>query len=89
MTTIQLRELHDLHGLSDIEMLMKLKEYCNEEDREEVQLLIYLNNTVGIGWAKPASPEYEKEFAEREDEYYSRKIALLEKYDSKESWFHD
>lgn len=81
--------LHDLNGLSDIEMLHKLNEYCNEEDRAEVQMLLYLNDTVGIGWGKPSAPEYEKEFAEREEEYYKRKINLLEKYDSKESWFHD
>ena len=54
-----------------------------------MDLLIYLNDTVGIGWGKPSAPEYEDEYKAREEEYYERNIALLSKYDSKESWFHD
>jgi len=89
MTATQLKDLHDLNGQNDIEMLQALKLCCNEEDLAEVDLLIYLNDTVGIGWGEPSAPEYEKEFQEREEEYYERKFALLRKYDSEESWHRD
>lgn len=86
MTTEQLKEIHRLHEESDIEMLQTLLRCCNEEDKEEVSLLLYLNDTVGIGWGEPNSPAYEKEFKEREGEYFERKRALLKKYDSEPSW---
>ena len=86
---MNLEKLHNLNGKSDIEMLRELKKCCNEEDLEEVDLLIYLNDTVGIGWGTPSTPKDEKEFHEREEEYYERKFALLKKYDSEESWLRD
>ena len=86
MTKVELQNLHALYSQSDLDMLLKLKEVCDEEDKEEVELLIYLNDTVGIGYGEPSSSEYEKEFADREQEYFDRKLALLSKYDSLESW---
>jgi len=56
MTATQLKDLHDLNGQNDIEMLQALKLCCNEEDLAEVDLLIYLNDTVGIGWGEPSAP---------------------------------
>ena len=86
MRTDELQKLHVLHEQSDLEMLLYLKGICNEEDKPEVDLLIYLNDTVGIGYGEPSSPEHEEEFNTREEEYFSRKFALLSKYDSEESW---
>ena len=86
LTKFGLKKLHDLHEQSDLEMLLFLKDICNGEDKSEVEVLIYLNETVGIGFGEPSSPEYEEEFNTREDEYFSRKFALLSKYDSRESW---
>lgn len=89
MDAIKLEELHNLNGQSDIEMLQALKKCCDKEDLAEVDLLLYLNDTVGIGWGAPSAPGYEKEFQVRESEYYERKMALLKKYDTEESWLRD
>ena len=86
MTKNNLQKLHVLYAQSDLDALMFLKAVCEEEDKAEVELLIYLNETVGIGFGEPSSPEYEEEFNAREEEYFSRKLALLNKYDSEESW---
>ena len=85
----QIEYLHELHSYSDLEMLEELKACCDKEDLSEVELLIYLNDTVGIGWGRPMKPEYKLEFHERMDEYYNRKFVLLSKYDTKESWMTD
>lgn len=81
-----LRKLHILYEQSDLDALLFLRDNCAEEDKLEVELLIYLNDTVGIGYGEPTSPEREEEFVVREEEYFSRKFALLRKYDSEESW---
>lgn len=86
MTKKELQKLHTLHDQGDLDLLLYLKGVCNEEDKPEVELLIYLNETVGIGFGEPSSPEYEEEFNAREEEYFERKFALLSKYDSRESW---
>ena len=86
MTKNELQQLHVLYEQSDLDALLYLKNVCNEEDKAEVELLIYLNETVGIGYGEPSSPEYEDEFVTREEEYFSRKFALLSKYDSRKSW---
>lgn len=83
MTNTQLQELHELNAISDLELLKKMLEYCNEEDKEEIEHLIYLNNEVGIGWSQgdytPA----------QEQEYFDRKFALLAKYDDLNKWMYD
>lgn len=89
MTGSQLRELHELNAQGDILLLQKLLEYCNSEDKREVEQLLYLNDTVGIGWGEPSSPEYAEEFKQREDEYYRRRDYLLMRYDTPASWQDD
>lgn len=89
MDNLTLKHLHELHHQGDLEMLLSLRQHCEREDVAEVDLLIYLNDTVGIGWGEPSGPEHEKEFKEREDEYFERKFALLKKYDSADSWLND
>lgn len=86
MTQKDLQELRGLFNNSDILMLRKLEECCNPEDKKEVQFLIYLNDTVGIGWGEPGAPEHMREFMERQDEYYERRDVLLEKYAPLEFW---
>lgn len=83
MTKEQLKELHKLNIHSDLDMLNKLLEYCNEEDRDEVRHLIHLNNEVGIGWGE------EGEYPGQRQEYFDRKFALLAKYDDLEKWYGD
>lgn len=89
MTLKQLNELHDLNSQSDFLLLQKLAEYCDEADRKEVEQLLYLNDTVGIGWGEPSSPEFAEEFKRRENEYYRRRDCLLMRYDTPASWQDD
>ena len=86
LTKSELQKLHTLYKQSDLDMLFFLRKICDEEDKPEVELLIYLNDTVGIGYGEPSSPEHKGEFIAREEEYFSRKFALLSKYDSAVSW---
>ena len=86
LTKIELQKLHSLYEQGDLDMLLFLRNICDEEDKPEVELLIYLNDTVGIGYGEPSSPEHKEEFITREEEYFSRKFALLSKYDSEETW---
>ena len=46
MTKNNLQKLHVLYAQSDLDALMFLKAVCEEEDKAEVELLIYLNETV-------------------------------------------
>ena len=86
LTKIELIRLHTLYEQGDLDALLFLRNICDKEDKSEVELLIHLNDTVGIGYGEPSSPEHEEEFTAREDEYFSRKFALLCKYDSEDSW---
>ena len=81
-----LRIAHEKYLMGDLELLEFLQEVCDEEDKAEVDYLIYLNDTVGIGWGVPSEPEYKDVFREKEDEYFDRKRQLLKKYNSLESW---
>lgn len=74
MTVQDKQELIELHQSSDLLFLQHFLSVCNEEDKEEIEHLIYLNDEVGIGWGE-GDYSYEEE-----QEYFDRKSALTDKY---------
>lgn len=79
MTKEQLKEVHRINGLSDIDMLIYLLNICDKEDFDTVEKLIDMNLSLFC----------KSETKYKESDYFDLKYSVLCKYDTKESWVED
>ena len=71
MTREQKIELCGLYNMSDIDCLIYMRQFCDKEQLELLERLIYLNEETQIGWG-------EKDYSMEEvEEYYNGKWKLL------------
>ena len=78
ITTLQKKELQKLFDMGDLLFLERLISLCYEEDKNEINSLLYLNNIVGIGWG---NGDYS---LSDETDYHNRMFKICDKYEIKQ-----
>lgn len=73
LKTNDCKALLEFYKKSDLTFLKALKSYIPDEDKKELEDIIYLNDNVGVGWGRGTT--------EQEQSYHKRKEALMNKYD--------
>ena len=74
MTENQKKKLCEIYNSSDIDSFEYMKQFCDEEQKQILDRVIWLNLNTTIGWGEEDATSKEM------DEYYEKKWFLLSSF---------